>query len=163
SIPAAELGAFFATFYTALNLLALLAQLLLMGWLLRTVGLHRAMWTLPVLLFLGPAIAAFALRLAAAIFVASSACSLHPSVPHTGTRSRVHAMPRPVAHPVQAAHRRGRPAGRPGPGRRADPVPAQHVRGHGAGLRRRRVVRGVDRRCRRHPAPLRRDVPPRAA
>ena len=38
-----------------LNLLALGAQLLLGGWLFRAIGLHRALWILPALLFVGAA------------------------------------------------------------------------------------------------------------
>src|SRR6185503_598859 len=54
-VPAADLGPFFATFYMTLNALALTAQLVLMGWVLRVLGLHRALWVLPSLVLLGSA------------------------------------------------------------------------------------------------------------
>jgi AAA family ATP:ADP antiporter len=53
SVPSAELGTFFATFYTILNVLALLIQMFLMGWVFRRLGLHRALWVLPALVMLG--------------------------------------------------------------------------------------------------------------
>ena len=42
-----------------LNILALASQLLLMGWLLKVLGLHRALWVLPSLIALGAAGVAF--------------------------------------------------------------------------------------------------------
>lgn len=84
-IPAAQLGEFFATFYMALNFLALLAQLLLMGWLLRTVGLHRALWTLPILLFLGASGVAIGGGLPAALLLKGADGTLRHSVHRTGT------------------------------------------------------------------------------
>lgn len=53
NVPAHELGAFFAVFYTVMNVLALVAQVAVMGWLLRALGLHRTLWVLPVLLVAG--------------------------------------------------------------------------------------------------------------
>jgi ATP/ADP translocase/HEAT repeat protein len=85
SVPASELGPFFATFYTVLNLLALLAQLFLMGWLLRTVGLHRTMWILPLLLLLGAVGALFGGGLAAALLLKGADGTLRPSLHRTGT------------------------------------------------------------------------------
>ncbi|PYQ04455.1 MAG: hypothetical protein DMF82_10620, partial [Acidobacteria bacterium] len=67
NVPAADLGAFFASFYMVLNVLALTAQLALMGWLLRVLGLHRALWVLPTLLLLGSAGVAFGGGLVAAL------------------------------------------------------------------------------------------------
>jgi ATP/ADP translocase len=84
-VPAEELGQFFATFYMALNFLALLAQLVLMGWLLRTVGLHRALWTLPILLFLGASGVAVGGGLAAALLLKGADGALRYSVHRTGT------------------------------------------------------------------------------
>ena len=85
NVPAPELGQFFATFYMVLNLLALLAQLLLMGWLLRTVGLHRTLWTLPILLFAGAAGVAFGAGLPAALTLKGADGTLRHSVHRTGT------------------------------------------------------------------------------
>jgi len=84
-VPAQELGEFFATFYMALNLLALLAQLLLMGWLLRTVGLHRALWMLPILLALGALGVGVGGGLAAALLLKGADGALRHSVHRTGT------------------------------------------------------------------------------
>lgn len=84
-VPAAELAQFFATFYMVLNLLALLAQLLLMGWLLRTVGLHRTLWTLPILLFAGAAGVVFGAGLPAALTLKGADGTLRHSVHRTGT------------------------------------------------------------------------------
>ena len=55
TIPEAELGAFFARFYVALNAAALLVQLFLSGWLLRAFGVNRALLVLPTLLLAGSA------------------------------------------------------------------------------------------------------------
>lgn len=53
NIDRAALPGFFATVYMVLNVLALIAQFALTGWLLRVAGLHRALWVLPVLMALG--------------------------------------------------------------------------------------------------------------
>lgn len=52
-VPPEQLGAFFASFYVVLNVLALFVQVFAVGWLLRLVGIHRALWVLPFLLMLG--------------------------------------------------------------------------------------------------------------
>lgn len=52
-IPAAELGTFFAVVYGILNVLALLVQVLGVGYLLGRLGVHRALWILPSLLVTG--------------------------------------------------------------------------------------------------------------
>ena len=49
-VPAEDLGSFFALFYTGLNGLSLLVQLIFASWLLRRLGVSRALWVLPVLL-----------------------------------------------------------------------------------------------------------------
>jgi AAA family ATP:ADP antiporter len=85
SVPAAELGAFFATFYMVLNALALTAQLVLMGWLLRVLGLHRALWVLPGLLLLGAAGVAFGGGLLAALTLKGTDGALRPSLHRTTT------------------------------------------------------------------------------
>jgi AAA family ATP:ADP antiporter len=52
-VPGDDLGSFFAIFYTGLNGLSLVVQLLLASWLLRRLGVNRALWVLPVLLGIG--------------------------------------------------------------------------------------------------------------
>jgi ATP:ADP antiporter, AAA family len=52
NVPAGELASFFGRFYTAINILALCAQLLLLPWLLRRYDVHRAVMVLPFLLAL---------------------------------------------------------------------------------------------------------------
>jgi AAA family ATP:ADP antiporter len=51
----AELAAYFADVYLVFNSIALVVQVGLVGWALRTLGLHRALWALPVLLATGAA------------------------------------------------------------------------------------------------------------
>jgi len=53
AVPAEQLASFFAFFYTGLNGLSLLVQLLLASWLLRRLGVSRVFWVLPVLLAVG--------------------------------------------------------------------------------------------------------------
>ena len=53
NIDSTDLPRFFATVYMVLNVLALIAQFALTGWLLRVAGLHRALWVLPALMALG--------------------------------------------------------------------------------------------------------------
>jgi AAA family ATP:ADP antiporter len=53
SVPRAELGPFLATFYFALNLLSLAAQLFVAGWVIRRFALSTALAVLPALLLLG--------------------------------------------------------------------------------------------------------------
>lgn len=82
-VAAAELGAFFATVYTVLNALALVVQLLLTGWILRLAGLHRALWVLPVGLFLGAAGVAFGGGILAALVLKGADGSLRSSLHRT--------------------------------------------------------------------------------
>src|SRR5688572_17676457 len=84
-VPAEELGAFFATFYMGLNVLALIAQLVLTGWLLRVAGLHRALWVLPALLFVGASGVAFGGGILAALWLKGSDGTLRHSLHRTGT------------------------------------------------------------------------------
>jgi len=58
NVPRDELASWFATFYLALNALALIAQVLITGAVMRRLGVHRALLLLPLLL-LGGAAAAF--------------------------------------------------------------------------------------------------------
>ena len=53
NIDRAHLPAFFANVYMVLNVLALITQFALTGWLLRAGGLHRSLWILPALVGLG--------------------------------------------------------------------------------------------------------------
>jgi ATP:ADP antiporter, AAA family len=53
AVPADELAAFFASFYTVLNGLALAMQLFVVSWLMRVLGVNRALWVLPALLVIG--------------------------------------------------------------------------------------------------------------
>ena len=65
--------------------LALTAQLALMGWLLRVLGLHRALWVLPTLLLLGSAGVAFGGGLLAALVLKGADGALRPSLHRTTT------------------------------------------------------------------------------
>jgi AAA family ATP:ADP antiporter len=53
SIPRAQLGAYLASVYLVLNVLSLLSQLFLVGWMIRRFDLSAALAVLPVLLVLG--------------------------------------------------------------------------------------------------------------
>jgi ATP/ADP translocase len=85
SVPAAELGTFFSTFYMVLNLLALVVQLALMAWLLRVLGLHRALWVLPSLVCLGSAGVVLGGGLAAALLLKGGDGALRPTLHRTTT------------------------------------------------------------------------------
>jgi len=84
-IPPADLGEFFATVYVILNLLALLAQLVLTEWLFRVLGLHRSLWALPILLFMGAAGVALGGGLGAALLLKGADGALRNSVHRTGS------------------------------------------------------------------------------
>jgi AAA family ATP:ADP antiporter len=83
TIPAAQLGSFLATYYMVLNVVALCVQLLVMGWVLRVFGLHRALWALPALLFAGAAGMVFGGGLAAALLLKGADGSLRYSLHRT--------------------------------------------------------------------------------
>ncbi len=85
AVPPGELGAFFGGFYTLLNLLALVAQVVLGGWIFRAIGLHRALWILPALLFVGAAGVALGGGLLAALLLKGADGSLRNSVHRTGS------------------------------------------------------------------------------
>ncbi|HEY8231404.1 MAG TPA: hypothetical protein VIJ10_01975 [Vicinamibacteria bacterium] len=85
AVPPEELGAFFGGFYAVLNLIALVAQLVLGGWLFQAIGLHRALWVLPSLLFLGAAGLALGGGLVAALLLKGVDGSLRNSLHRTGT------------------------------------------------------------------------------
>lgn len=84
-VPKEQLGEFFATLYTALNGLALVVQLFLMGWLMRVLGLHRALWVLPGLAFLGASGIVFGGGLVAALLLKGADGSLRHSLHRTTT------------------------------------------------------------------------------
>lgn len=85
AVPADQLGAFFGGTYAVLNFLALAAQVILGGWLFRTIGLHRALWILPALLFVGAAGVALGGGLVAALLLKGADGSLRNSVHRTGS------------------------------------------------------------------------------
>jgi AAA family ATP:ADP antiporter len=85
TVPAENLGAFFGGVYTVLNLMALLAQALLGAWLFRAIGLHRALWILPALLFVGAAGVALGGGLVAALLLKGADGSLRNSLHRTGS------------------------------------------------------------------------------
>jgi ATP:ADP antiporter, AAA family len=80
-----NLGTFFAGFYMILNVLALGAQLVLAGWLLRVLGLHRTLWVLPAFVFLGAAGVALGGGLLAALLLKGADGTLRYSLHRTGT------------------------------------------------------------------------------
>ena len=84
TIPPDELGAFFGGVYTVLNLLALGAQLV-GGWLFQAIGLHRALWLLPSLLFMAAAGLSLGGGLAAALLLKGVDGTLRNSIHRTGT------------------------------------------------------------------------------
>ena len=85
SVPHEQLGSFFGGFYAVLNLAALVAQVVLGAWLFRTIGLHRALWVLPALLFVGAAGVALGGGLVAALILKGADGSLRNSLHRTGT------------------------------------------------------------------------------
>jgi AAA family ATP:ADP antiporter len=85
AVPKEDLGAFFGGFYTLLNLLALVAQFVVGGWLFRTIGLHRALWILPALVFAGAAGVALGGGLVAALLLKGADGGLRNSIHRTGS------------------------------------------------------------------------------
>jgi ATP/ADP translocase len=85
AVPPQQLAAFFGGFYTVLNLLALVAQLVVGGWLFRAIGLHRVLWILPALVFLGAAGVALGGGLVAALVLKGADGTLRNSVHRTGS------------------------------------------------------------------------------
>jgi AAA family ATP:ADP antiporter len=66
-VPRAELGAYLGTVYSVLNALALVAQLVVAPWLLRTLGVSAVLWVMPALLAVGAGGVAFGGGLLAAL------------------------------------------------------------------------------------------------
>jgi ATP/ADP translocase len=85
SVPKEELGSFFGGFYAVLNLLALAAQVTVGGWLFRAIGLHRALWVLPALVFVGAAGVVLGGGLVAALFLKGADGGLRNSLHRTGS------------------------------------------------------------------------------
>jgi hypothetical protein len=84
-VPKDDLGAFFGGVYTVLNLLALAAQVVVGGWVFRAIGLHRALWVLPALVFVGAAGVALGGGLVAALLLKGADGSLRNSLHRTGS------------------------------------------------------------------------------
>jgi hypothetical protein len=84
NVPEAQLGTFFGGLYTVLNLASLFAQVALGSWLFRVIGVHRALWILPSLLFVGAAGVALGGGLVAALLLKGADGSLRNSVHRTG-------------------------------------------------------------------------------
>jgi ATP:ADP antiporter, AAA family len=85
TVKPTDLGSFFATVYMVLNALAIGVQVVLTGWLFRVLGLHRALWALPVLLFMGSVGVALGGGLVAALVLKGADGSLRNSLHRTGT------------------------------------------------------------------------------
>jgi ATP:ADP antiporter, AAA family len=83
-VPKEQLGSFFATFYMVLNLLAFGVQAVAMGWLMRVFGLHRTLWILPGLIFLGAAGVALGGGMVAAYLLKGADGTLRHSLHRTG-------------------------------------------------------------------------------
>jgi AAA family ATP:ADP antiporter len=80
-----QLGAYFASVAVVTNAIALVAQLFAVGWILRTFGVHRALWVMPVLLFCGSVGVIIGGGLAAALLLKGVDGSLRYSVHRTST------------------------------------------------------------------------------
>ncbi|HET7291464.1 MAG TPA: Npt1/Npt2 family nucleotide transporter [Vicinamibacteria bacterium] len=85
TVPATELGLFFAIVYGVLNVLALLVQILGVGYLLGRLGVHRALWLLPVLLVAGSAAFLVSGGLFAALLLKGTDGALRHTLHRTGT------------------------------------------------------------------------------
>ena len=83
-VPPEQLASFFASFYTVLNGLALLTQLFLVSWLMRVLGVNRALWVLPALLLLGATGVAIGGGLIAALLLKGADGVLRPSLQRMG-------------------------------------------------------------------------------
>lgn len=83
AVPRENLGTFFATFYMILNGLALVIQLLVMGWVFQRLGLHRALWILPSLVLLGSTGVAFGGGVLAALLLKGADGTLRHSLHRT--------------------------------------------------------------------------------
>ncbi len=84
AVPPEQLASFFASFYTVLNGLALAAQLFLVSWLMRVLGVNRALWVLPAFLLLGATGVAIGGGLIAALLLKGADGALRPSLNRMG-------------------------------------------------------------------------------
>ena len=84
AVPPEQLASFFASFYTVLNGLALAAQLFLVSWLMRVLGVNRALWVLPAFLLLGATSVAMGGGLIAALMLKGADGALRPSLNRMG-------------------------------------------------------------------------------
>lgn len=84
TVEAAQLASFFASFYLALSALALAAQLLLAGWLMRVLGVSRMLAVLPLLLMLGAVGVAAGAGLMGALLLRTVDGALRPSLNRVG-------------------------------------------------------------------------------
>jgi ATP:ADP antiporter, AAA family len=84
-VPKEQLGVFIATAYMVFNILALFVQFFVTPILLRTLGLHRALWVLPGLLSLGAAGVALGGGIVAALVLKGADGSLRHSLHRTTT------------------------------------------------------------------------------
>ncbi len=80
-----DLARFFATFYGALSVLALVVQVGLMGWILRALDVHRALWALPLLMLGGAGGVVIGGGLVAALLLKGADGALRPSLNRTST------------------------------------------------------------------------------
>lgn len=84
-VPAAELGAFFASVALALNVLSLISQLVLVGFVLRRFDVHAALSVLPAFMALGGAGVLLLGGLPAALLLKGADGSLRYSLQRTAT------------------------------------------------------------------------------
>lgn len=79
-----DLAGFFASFYLGLSVLSILAQLLLSGWLMRSLGVSRALAVLPLCVLLAALGVAAGAGLAGAVLLKVADGSLRPSLNRVG-------------------------------------------------------------------------------
>jgi AAA family ATP:ADP antiporter len=100
AVAPADLGRFFASFYLGLNVLSILAQVLLSGWLMRTLGVSRALAVLPLLVLLSALGVAAGAGLVGALLLKITDGSLRPSLNRLGIELLF--VPVPEAHRAAA-------------------------------------------------------------
>ena len=100
AVAPADLGRFFASFYLGLNVLSILAQVLLSGWLMRTLGVSRALAVLPLLVLLSALGVAAGAGLVGALLLKITDGSLRLSLNRVGIELLL--VPVPEAHKAVA-------------------------------------------------------------
>jgi ATP/ADP translocase len=85
AVEPARLGRFFASFYLGINALSVVAQIFLSGWLMRALGLSRALAVLPLLVLMGATGVAAGAGLMGAILLKTADGALRPSLNRVGT------------------------------------------------------------------------------